>query len=419
MEPPIVAWSRRSLENCLDGNAAVTRPKHAAATLTLGLLWLGRVSRRAGRIPLSLSSSIVRHLAWLTAAALLTSVPAALAQVTPAAGHTPPDDAPSIKIGTTIYLDWYSQSSPKATDADGNEYSPTQFEVGRAYINVTGNVSHLFSFRVTPDVSRETGLGSTVNGSYVLRLKYVFGQINLDDWMSHGSWIRFGLNQTPYLDFMEGIYGYRFQGTMSPERAGLITSSDAGVSFHYNLPKNFGDFHVGVYNGEGYSHFEANGRKGFQGRVSVRPLPRQPVLKGLRITGFLIRDSYVKDGPRNRGIVAGTFEHPYATAGVEYFTAADQKSVEAAKADSNGYSFWVIPKSTTGWQGLIRYDHFRPDKNASGARNMTILGVSYWFPHTGSATAALLLDYEQVNNNDFVPPRETQKRIYLHALVSY
>ena len=32
-----------------------------------------------------------------------------------------------------------------------------------------------------------------------------------------------------------------------------MTSSDAGVSFHYNLPSNYGDFHVGVYNGENYT----------------------------------------------------------------------------------------------------------------------------------------------------------------------
>jgi hypothetical protein len=359
-------------------------------------------------------------MSFMAAGALLLGAVPALAQVTPAAGYTPPDDTPSIKIGTTIYLDWYTQSSPKAVDSDGNEYSPSQFEVGRAYINVTGNVSHLFSFRVTPDVARDTGGGSALNGSYVLRLKYVFGQINLDDWMTHGSWIRFGLNQTPYLDFMEGIYGYRFQGTMAAERVGLITSSDAGVSFHYNLPKNFGDFHVGVYNGEGYSHFQGNNNQmSFQGRVSVRPLPRQPIMKGLRVTGFFIRDSYVKDGPRNRGIVTGTFEHPYATAGIEYFTAADQRSVETAEVDSRGYSIWVIPKSKIGWQGLIRYDHYLPDKSMSGKRNMVIAGVSYWFPHTGSATAALLLDYEQVNYDDFTPPQDPQKRLYLHALVNF
>ena len=48
--------------------------------------------------------------------------------------------------------------------------------------------------------------------------------------------MRFGIQQTPYVDFKEGIYRYRFQGTIFAEREGFLSSSDAGVSFHYNFP---------------------------------------------------------------------------------------------------------------------------------------------------------------------------------------
>ena len=60
---------------------------------------------------------------FAVAAALLgsfASVPPAFAQVTPAAGYTPPDDTPSIKVGVTIYTDFTYQQSPEATDADAN-----------------------------------------------------------------------------------------------------------------------------------------------------------------------------------------------------------------------------------------------------------------------------------------------------------
>ena len=40
---------------------------------------------------------------------------------------------------------------------------------------------------------------------------------------------------------------------MFAEREGFYNSADAGASFHYNLPSNYGDVHVGVYNGENYS----------------------------------------------------------------------------------------------------------------------------------------------------------------------
>src|SRR5678815_4407712 len=108
---------------------------------------------------------------------------AASAQVTPAAGYTPPDDTPSIKVGATIYTDFTYQSNPTATDADGNTVNPSSFNVSRSYINITGNISHLVSFRITPDVTRESGLvslgpGSSVsNDSLVFRIKYAFAQI--------------------------------------------------------------------------------------------------------------------------------------------------------------------------------------------------------------------------------------------------
>src|SRR5689334_2456531 len=66
----------------------------------------------------------------------------ARAQVTPAAGYTPPDDTPVIRIGATIFGDFTIQDKPKVTDADNNTVTLNQFNVGRAYINVTGNISH-------------------------------------------------------------------------------------------------------------------------------------------------------------------------------------------------------------------------------------------------------------------------------------
>src|SRR6202047_5360772 len=92
---------------------------------------------------------------------------AASAQVTPAAGYTPPDDTPSIKVGVTIYTDYTYQQNPQATDADGNTINPSSFNVTRSYINITGNISHILAFRITPDVTRQSGLISLGSGSSI------------------------------------------------------------------------------------------------------------------------------------------------------------------------------------------------------------------------------------------------------------
>ena len=42
---------------------------------------------------------------------------------------------------------------PTATASTG-----TRFDVARAYINITGKISHLVAFRITPDITRQSGL---------------------------------------------------------------------------------------------------------------------------------------------------------------------------------------------------------------------------------------------------------------------
>src|SRR3954469_25956255 len=282
--------------------------------------------------------TLLRPTLALAIVALSTSV--ASAQVTPAAGYTPPDDTPSIRVGVVLYPDYTYNIDPKITDADGNQVNFSQFNVSRAYINVTGNISHLIAFRITPDVTRaDTTTGATLNGSLVFRIKYAFAQFNLDDWMTKGSYARFGIQQTPWLDYEEGVYRYRFQGTMFAEREGYFASADAGASFHYQLPSAYGDIHVGVYNGENYNRAEANDQKSVQVRATVRPFARsRMVLRGIRATAFYDADSYVKNGPRNRLIGGLTFEHKYINAGLEYLDTKDQTSaLRAPEIDGRGY----------------------------------------------------------------------------------
>src|SRR4026208_430370 len=237
----------------------------------------------------------------------------ASAQVTAAAGYTPPDDTPAIRVGVPFFGDYTVQQAPKIKDADENDVSANAFNVGRTYINVTGNITHNIAFRITPDIVRETGTNAP-NGSHACRLKYAYAQFNLDDWLNKGrtgSWIRLGAQQTPWVDFMETVYRYRFQGTIFEDREGFLSSSDVGAAFHYNFAGNYGDVHTGFYNGETYTKPEANDQKGFMIRATVRPMPMHAVLRGLRLTGFYDNDAYVKNAERTRGIVAVTFEHKY------------------------------------------------------------------------------------------------------------
>ena len=352
---------------------------------------------------------------------LFGSAWSASAQVTPAAGFTPPDDTPSIRIGMTLYTDFTYTQNPQQKDADGNTINFSQFNLSRSYINITGQVSHIVNFRITPDIMRETAPRSSLNGSLTFRLKYGYAQFNLDDWMPRGSWVRLGLQQTPWVDFEEGIYRYRFQGTVFSEREGFLSSSDAGASFHYSLPANYGELHAGLYNGETYSKAEVNNEKAFQVRGTVRPFAGMaPVLRGVRAHVFYDGDRYAMSADRRRLVGSVTFEHAYLNAGFDYLDAKDRTSIARPDLTGKGYSIWATPKSPMGFEALLRYDQLKPNTLFdTQLHKRTIVGVSYWFPHQGAVSSAILFDVDSATFPDNVPAQPRQTRIAVHGLVSF
>ena len=369
---------------------------------------------------MSISHLNVRRRLGVALVAILAGAVPCAAQVTPAAGYTPPDDTPSVKVGVTIFADYTYQQKPKIEDAAGNDVTLSAFQIARSYINVTGNINHMIQFRVTPDIARETGVGSSLNGSYTFRLKYAYAQWNLDDYMAKGSFARFGMQQNPYFDFFESVYRYRFQGTIFNEREGYQSSADVGAAFRYNLPQNYGDIQTGFFNGENYNRAEVNDRKSFMFRGTVRPVHVHPVLRGLRFTGFINKDAYVKNADRTRAIFAATFEHPNLNAAFEYMATKDQTLPTGTARNGRGWSIFVTPKTARGWEGIFRFDHLVPRKELKNqVRERTIAGVAYWFPHQGSVSTALLFDVDNAKFDGFSPAQPTQRRIAVHALVNF
>jgi hypothetical protein len=193
------------------------------------------------------------------------------------------------------------------------------------------------------------------------------------------------------------------------------------------LPANYGDVHVGLYNGEGYAKAEANDQKAVQIRGTLRPLPGHRVLGGWRVTGFYDADNYVANAARTRAIFNTTFEHRYLNAGFDYLRTRDQVS---AAPDSKpalkgtGWAVFVTPKFGKGFEALLRYDHMRPNvenllNGGDGVNKRAIAGVSYWFPHQGGVSSAVLFDIENVTFSGFTTAKPTQQRFAVHSLVAY
>lgn len=358
----------------------------------------------------------------------------AAAQVTTGGAFPAPDDTPTVRTGGVLFADYTRTMEPSLVDADGNTVTPSSFNVNRAYLNVTGQINHIIAFRITPDVSRELGNGSSLAGSMTLRLKYGYAQFNLDDWLWRGTFARAGMIQTPYIDFEESVYRYRFQGPTFVDREMFLGSADFGVSMRTLLPGGYGEIVGGFYDGEGFNRVEPNDQKAVQVRGTIRPFPGPGTIRGLRGTLFYDRDHYVRDNDRRRVVSLVTFEHRFLNAAWSHLEARDQAMTRAAAIDAAGDSAWVTPRWLVGTiqpsapagqvrasvEGLLRYDHLRPNRGDVAVKDRVIAGIAYW-PRmtTASVSSAFMLDFETLHYRHDALARPTERRLAVHMLISF
>jgi hypothetical protein len=315
--------------------------------------------------------------------ALLFALPLA-AQSAPASNT----DTPSYRIGATIFGDYTWQEEPATVDG---------FHLGRGYINFTGNLNRRLNFRITPDVVREVGSSNT----YTVRMKYAIAQLNLDEWTTKGSWVRLGIQQTPYVEYVESFYRYRFQGQVLAGREGFLNSSDLGFSSRLIFPNDRGDVHVGVFNGDAYNRPGTNTGKAIQGRVSLKPL------NGLTVGAFYDSDHYVDDVERQRFAPFVLYDAKWGRAGLEGLAASD------AGVDARGYSIWVTPKLTKTLELLARHDDLEPNTDLSGRKTRDIAGIAYWIPNLERVTSAVMVDGERVQYDELNRADETRYAVRL------
>lgn len=161
----------------------------------------------------------------------------------------------SVRMGGLIYGSW---SADLGSGAEG----ANRFDVNRAYLTLSGALSERVSGRITTDAIREDGQELEV------RLKYAFVTYRPE---RSSLAVRFGLTQTPFVEFEEGVWGYRMQGSIPADRLRYLSSADLGVAVDGRWGE--GDAvqaTIGVYNGEGWARGEVDSGKDLMARVTVR-----------------------------------------------------------------------------------------------------------------------------------------------------
>jgi hypothetical protein len=198
---------------------------------------------------------------------------------------------PTITVGGVIYAQWGAQL---------DSLSPANnFDITRAYINAIGRFNGGIMTRVTADVYHDAD--ATAGGGLNYRLKYAYA-----GWTPSGSpfTFRFGLTQTPFVDWEEALWDYRMQGPVPVDRNSYMSSSDFGLALDGSFNSEQFNFQAMAMNGENYNKTPGDQHKDFAARASFRLLPTDEGSRvgGLRITGYAQVGTPTSGGTRNRFI---------------------------------------------------------------------------------------------------------------------
>ncbi len=202
-----------------------------------------------------------------------------------------PAPAPTVTLSGVIYAQW---------GAETDSLSPANnFDITRAYLNAIGKFSGGIMTRITADVYHDAD--ATAGGGLNYRLKYAYAA-----WTPQGSPLtfRFGLTQTPFIDWEEQLWDYRMQGPIPVDRNSYMSSSDFGLAVDGNFNSDQFDFQAMAMNGENYNKTPGDNHKDFAARASFRLLPTDEVSRvgGLRLTGYAQLGTPTSGGTRNRFI---------------------------------------------------------------------------------------------------------------------
>jgi hypothetical protein len=288
------------------------------------------------------------------------------------AGAAAQDNAPQVKVGGVVYAQYLYQLADAADGANN-------FDINRAYVNVTGALGGGFATRVTADIYR------VADGSLAYRLKYAYGA-----YTPKGSPIAFKLGQmqTPWIEFEETLWDFRMQGTVALDRNGYMSSSDFGAGIDGSWSDDLVSAQAGVYNGEGYSRTPGDKGKDVMGRLSVRLMPTDEASRtgGLRLSGYGQHGSPTGGGVRQRALGMLSYRSKLLTLAGEYAMTRDRLDDPPAPALPDpatiagrvvtAFGVLRIPRSPVSVIG--RVDVVDPDTDAADDRRTRYIGgVAY------------------------------------------
>lgn len=284
----------------------------------------------------------------------------------PAAAQAQNPQAPQVTVGGVVYGQFLYQLKDSLDAGGASLGHQNQFSIQRAYINVLGRFAGGIGTRVTVDIA------PTGTGNQPVRLKYAFLT-----WTPTRSPLtyKFGMVQTPYVDWEETLWDYRMQGPIAVDRNGYMSSADVGVGVDGRWNNEAVNGQFAIMNGEGYSAGTGDNHKDAGMRVSVRLSRTNDMSRvgGLRLTGYAGVGKATGGADRNRFLGIASYKTTQVTLAGEYVSTKDGAVSGSILSAFGVYRFSGSKAAAIGRVDVVDRDIDTPDNKET----RVITGVSY------------------------------------------
>jgi len=282
-----------------------------------------------------------------------------------------------------------------------------RFDIERTYLTFESNIAEKAKIKVTTDVYQNarsvsikaedgssadnTDAKSVTVASYydgwTVRLKNAYVDLDLIPMTT----IRAGMIGTPWIPTVEKAWGYRFVKPTLTDAEKLFSSADMGAAAIVKIPDGYGEFMLAVLNGVGYSKPEDDKYKDICPRITITPLPKDAILKGLGISAYYYMGNKASgDDSLDRTKMGAllSFTYDFINIGGEFDMSTDQsldKNKNTVDANGSGFSAFgevklgkFLPPSLKNLGLIARFDSWGPntDKDNDG-HNLILAGLTY------------------------------------------
>lgn len=276
-------------------------------------------------------------------------------------------------VSTTFYGYTWARYAVTAT---GTTDSENEFLIPRCYIRLKTKVDEVAEAAVTFDLNNSeyaqsyiktsdfndtgnyTGSGPHKAADFIIYLKYAY--LDLKNIIPEAV-IRFGIQKVYFGAIDKWEYPLPVKEIMDDNK--LLSSADLGLGIDGNIPGGWGEYQIGVYNGNGYKKMEDDPKKAVAASVMFVPLPG--IWTRLSYYGDFKNDLQAKIDSQRVGVVAGFAFYPLE-GHVQYSVPSDP-STTPVKTGKALEVFAVSKIPSTPLEVAFKYDNYVEDSTAAAA----------------------------------------------------